>query len=336
MTEFEFCKRCGKPTRLRLYSPQVISEELSNFLGEKVGVKVSRAASTKFIAEYIKSNKLNNPENMTIIEVNRDEKLEALLRYDQYCADVAAGKVTKKVPGDGKCVSVVQTDTTVYYYTIQKLIQHHFLKFGGLVSEDGICTCPLPSPSDEEGSEEASYEEENEPTPTRRTRRVVLKRVKRLRTVPQPCPIPPSAIRSAYIQGDWSAAAVTPGEVDAKEEYRAKLRLLADEGIKNTATWHDEAIGVEESVKEKDSDVLRNCSQVDKADCVITLATRLDPPYKHWGSLATMAYAVGKGKRCFIVCSDDNVLLKSYFVWHPLITRFSALDELLHFLSSTQ
>ena len=122
--------------------------------------------------------------------------------------------------------------------------------------------------------------------------------------------------------------------MDAKEEYREKLRALAEVGIENTATWHDEAIGVEPCVKEKDADVLRNCSQVDKADCVITLATRLDPPYKHWGSLATMAYAVGKGKRCFIVCSDDNVLLKSYFVWHPLIKRFSTLDDLIDFLSA--
>ncbi len=31
--DFQMCKRCGKPTPLGLYSPQVISEELSNFLG---------------------------------------------------------------------------------------------------------------------------------------------------------------------------------------------------------------------------------------------------------------------------------------------------------------
>lgn len=298
--------------------------------GEKPGVKVTFLDALSFIRKYVESNKLNKPGHGTIIEVERDEKLKALLRYDQYCADVAAGKVTKQVKDEetGKYVTVVETDATVgYFYTLHDLIQHHFLGFGGLVSEDEICTCP---PREEES-------EEKQPTPTRRNRRV-RRRVKRYRRQqpPQPCPIPPSAIRSAYIQGDWSAAAVTPGEPDAKDEYRVKLRILADVGIKNTATWHDEAIGVEPSVKEKDSDVLRNCSQVDEADCVITLASRIDPPYKHWGSLATMAYAVGKGERCFIVCSDDNVLLKSYFVWHPLITRFNTLDELLHFLSSTQ
>lgn len=133
----------------------------------------------------------------------------------------------------------------------------------------------------------------------------------------------------AYIQGDWEAANVVPGAEDPKAEYRRKLLTLAGHGIVNTATWHDEAVGVEPAVKLKNTDVIRNCAQVDEAEIVITLATRLDPPYKHWGSLAMIAYAVGNGKPCYVICTDDNVLLRSHFINHPKIRHFTSLEHFL-------
>ncbi len=44
---------------------------------------------------------------------------------------------------------------------------------------------------------------------------------------------------------------------------------------------------------------------------------------KHWGSLAIMAYAMGKGKPCILLAPPDCIIWKSHIVYHPLVTRFT-------------
>jgi hypothetical protein len=138
----------------------------------------------------------------------------------------------------------------------------------------------------------------------------------------------------AYVQGDWNAASVVSGEEAAKEQYRAMLRTLEEAGVTNTATWHEKAVGVEPCVRAKDEDVIRNCEQVLQADCVITVCRREDPPYKHWGSIATMAFAVGAGRPCYLVCSDTNVIVKNYFINHPRVARFNSVEGMLEHMRS--
>jgi len=101
----------------------------------------------------------------------------------------------------------------------------------------------------------------------------------------------------AYIQGDWVASPVAGNLVDEqiRRNYDDFLVAAQTIGIVNVATWHRQAVGVisRDTAATLDTDVLRNCSEIDAADVVITYLQRNDPPKKHWGSLALMAYAVG-------------------------------------------
>lgn len=144
----------------------------------------------------------------------------------------------------------------------------------------------------------------------------------------------------AYIQGDWIATQIINASVnhnesqlaDAKQTYRNKLDILSNVGIQNMATWHDQAVGLHNKNKAKDTDVIRNTSEINKSDIVITLAEQLNPEFKHWGSIALMAYAVGQGKRCYIVSHPDNVIRRSHFVFHPLIMHFDTLDDFVNYI----
>jgi len=144
----------------------------------------------------------------------------------------------------------------------------------------------------------------------------------------------------AYIQGDWIATQIINASAnhnesqlaDAKQTYRNKLDILSRAGIQNMATWHDQAVGLHNKNKSKDSDAIRNTSEINKSECVITLAEQLNPEFKHWGSIALMAYAVGQGKRCYIVSHPDNVIRRSHFVYHPLIMHFDTLDDFVVYI----
>jgi len=121
--------------------PQNVSDELCTFLKVKPGTQISRVDATRGITAYIhlKDNEsrneilqwknlnpggkrnLQDSNDATII--NPDDALKKLLNYDQYVKNVKAGLITKKK--DGKTVK--EDDPSLHYYTIQKLIKHHFL-----------------------------------------------------------------------------------------------------------------------------------------------------------------------------------------------------------------
>lgn len=138
----------------------------------------------------------------------------------------------------------------------------------------------------------------------------------------------------AYIQGDWIATKIIAGDEDAKETYRAKLEKLKNIGIKNVATWHDQAVGIHNVTKAPDTDVLRNTSEINDADCVITMVEQLNPEWKHWGSLTLMGYAVGQGKPCYVISQPDNCIRRSHFMFHPLIKQFETLEQFIEFATS--
>lgn len=142
---------------------------------------------------------------------------------------------------------------------------------------------------------------------------------------------------NAYVQGDWVAGQnvdKTGFTSDPKLQlnYKEFLNELEKRGVTNKATWHLEGIGVikGEGEKKKNTDVLRNISQIDDSDCVVSYLLRDDPPNRHWGSLCLMAYAVGQGKLCYIIASEDCVAWKSHFVWHPLIKHYNDVEECLN------
>jgi chromatin remodeling complex protein RSC6 len=79
-----------------------ITNELAEFLGLELGSLITRAETTKLIQKYIIDNNLQNPENKR--EIFPNKSLTSLLKYD------------KIIHGP------------MYYWTIQKLIQIHFIK----------------------------------------------------------------------------------------------------------------------------------------------------------------------------------------------------------------
>jgi upstream activation factor subunit UAF30 len=80
--------------------PVPISKEMTSFAGWGKDELKSRVDVTKSICEYIKTNNLQNPDDKR--NILPDENLKRILQYDN------------KVP--------------LTYYTLQKLIQPHFLK----------------------------------------------------------------------------------------------------------------------------------------------------------------------------------------------------------------
>lgn len=62
--------------------PVLLSKELSDFTGWDQSVPRSRVDVTKFICSYITDHNLQNPENRKFIMVEKDPKLNALLKYD--------------------------------------------------------------------------------------------------------------------------------------------------------------------------------------------------------------------------------------------------------------
>lgn len=136
--------------------------------------------------------------------------------------------------------------------------------------------------------------------------------------------------RLAYIQYDWAASSASKNarpnvhDETLHAQMTADLKKLSSFGVINMATWESSACGTS-NLK---ADARRNSRQICASDCVITLLYRDDPPTKHWGSIACMAFACGKGIPSYVVCSKDNCIRKNHFMHHDLITIVENVDDL--------
>jgi len=122
-----------------------ISDELSAFLKVKSGTKLTGHEVNAALCVYVHLNEGESRENMlrwahlnkggkrnlqsadkrTVIEP--DDALRKLLRYDRYVRDVAAGKImVKRRNEEGRKEPQVETDPSLYYYVMQRLVQVHF------------------------------------------------------------------------------------------------------------------------------------------------------------------------------------------------------------------
>lgn len=131
-----------------LKKPLPISEELRTFLKLKPGEKISRIEASRAICAYshIKPDEdreqmlrwsylnpggkrdLQDPDNRKTIVP--DKTLNKLLRYDRYRSQVEKGLVVKRVkdPAGGGKIDQKMVDPALFYWSIQKLINHHFLR----------------------------------------------------------------------------------------------------------------------------------------------------------------------------------------------------------------
>jgi len=134
-----------------------------------------------------------------------------------------------------------------------------------------------------------------------------------------------TAPTKVYVQGDWIVSTVA-GDTDEaiKQRYDTLLTALAARQITNVATWHIDGVGV--GAQEPGTDVLRNFAQIDAADAVVTFLQRDDPPKRHWGSIALIAYALARGKRVIVGAGADNVCWKHHAMHHPAIDVVSSSD----------
>ena len=93
-------KTQGGPVRLYgIAAARSISDELTEFLGLEKGTLISRTTVVKKLNDYVKEHKLQNPERK--IEILPDEKL-------------------------GKILNVPDDHGPLTYFTMCKLISHHF------------------------------------------------------------------------------------------------------------------------------------------------------------------------------------------------------------------
>jgi chromatin remodeling complex protein RSC6 len=81
-------------------APTLISDQLAQFLGVPLGTRTTRVDVSREINKYIRDKGLQDRENHR--KINPDENLRALLR--------------------------VSTNDEVSYFTLQKLMKHHFIR----------------------------------------------------------------------------------------------------------------------------------------------------------------------------------------------------------------
>ena len=87
------------PKRLNGFAkPTQVSKEMRDFMGLQDDELVARTQLTKFINGYVKDNKLQNPDNKRII--NMDDKLKSLID--------------------------VPSDVDLTFFNLQKYIKHHY------------------------------------------------------------------------------------------------------------------------------------------------------------------------------------------------------------------
>lgn len=126
--------------------PNVISEELREFVGLEKDQTISRSEVTRFINKYITENGLKHPDNGRVILI--DEKLKNLLKPPE--------------------------ETQVTFLNIQKYLSPHYLKKADLVKEEPV-NDPVPEPAKEAVPEPA--ESSSTPKKTVVRRPVVKKKV---------------------------------------------------------------------------------------------------------------------------------------------------------------
>lgn len=90
----------GKRKPSGFAKPSLISDNLCDFMSKAPGSEVARTEVTQFIINYIKENKLQNPENRKIIKP--DEQLKTLLD--------------------------VKEDEELTYFNLQRFMNKHFHK----------------------------------------------------------------------------------------------------------------------------------------------------------------------------------------------------------------
>lgn len=124
--------------------PNVISEELREFVGLEKEQTISRSEVTRYINKYITENGLKHPDNGRVILI--DEKLKNLLK-----------------PPD---------ETQVTFLNIQKYLSPHYLKKVDLVKEE-----PVKDPAPEPAKESVPEPVESSSTPKKTVvRRPVVKK----------------------------------------------------------------------------------------------------------------------------------------------------------------
>jgi chromatin remodeling complex protein RSC6 len=125
-----------------------VSKELADFLHVSHYTPVSRIDATRAICVYAHLKPDEDRDDMlkwSYLNVNGkrnlqdptnkraiipDDTLRKLLRYDKFASDVTKGLITRKENNKalGTSVEVPVTDTTLYYWIVQKLVQVHFVK----------------------------------------------------------------------------------------------------------------------------------------------------------------------------------------------------------------
>ena len=100
-----------RPTSSGFMKPVNISAEMSAFTGWDVNTRYSRVDVTRFICDYIKTNKLQN--DLDKRQILCDPKLQKLLKYDP-----------DNLPTDKK----TGKPATLTYFRLQQYIQPHFVK----------------------------------------------------------------------------------------------------------------------------------------------------------------------------------------------------------------
>lgn len=83
--------------------PQNISPKLSEFMGLEEGQKIARTEVTKYIIQYIKDNKLQDPNNNKLIKPNAT--LKSLLDTEKE-----------------------EKNVEINYFNIQRFMNKHFIK----------------------------------------------------------------------------------------------------------------------------------------------------------------------------------------------------------------
>lgn len=131
-----FVGRCNISDELRLFlelqpDQEVSRSEIINALNVYVNIKDDETREQMLKWKHLNPDgkrNLQDPNNgMKIIP---DDKLSKMLRYEQYKQDVSDGKIKRnQTDKETKKKSViVETDTSLKYYTLPKLINFHITK----------------------------------------------------------------------------------------------------------------------------------------------------------------------------------------------------------------
>lgn len=109
-----------------------------------------------------------------------------------------------------------------------------------------------------------------------------------------------------------------------------QLAYLAEEAKKFTAAGHEVTSSwldnAEEGMSFEDVAIL-DLKDVDRADALVLYTEPYGTPIPGGGRHVEFGYALGKGKRVFIVGPLENI-----FHWHPDVKLFPVTDYLVRYL----